>query len=471
MSQTAEQSRVPLFTPRGLADVAVKFVAVLLLAWGASQGVKLLYKLAGVAEEIPSKWPLSLVETRLARKFPDAVHPGTVDLCIAVGILLLFFVFVRWLSRRTTQSMFLVMAAGFVFVLFTNLIHGPWYGLIYPHQGAPRSETGVLQYYHDAAKITSAGQFLREFEAMQPKLGCHGRTHPPGAVLFFYALIGSVGHGAAVSVVIAALSVGLSGIFFYRVLARDFDRDTCGYVTLLLLLMPAVAVYYCASLDGIVAGCCLGVLLFLRHPNRPLSVVGMIACLFCASFLTFGGCFLLPVVAGFELLTKRSIGKSAAVFSGVGVCYLLLYLGTGFNYLTSFRTASTLENPHGFLLLADPISYVMTRLENVGDLVVFFGPFLLVLSVRGMRIMRERASAELFTLSRLGILTLAAMFLTGAFRTGETARACLFIYPYLMLPVAACLNRQKGHDADKRLLLWLVFGQTLLMQTLAGYYW
>lgn len=471
MSRTAGPVRGPLFTPRGLAEIAVKFVAAFLLAWGIAQGVKLLYKLAGVAEQIPSKWPLSLVETRLAAKFPGLVHGLPTELATSAGILLVFFVFVRWCALRITRSMVLVVLAGFVFVLCTNLIHGPWYGLIYPHQGKPQPDSGELQYYHDAVKVSSAGQFLREFEAVQPELGCHSRTHPPGAVLLFYALVKTVGHGAAVSIVIAAMSVGLSGVFLYRVLAREFDPDTCGYVTLLFLLMPSIQVYYCASLDAVIASCCLGVLLFLRHPRAALSIAGTAACLFCAAFLTFGACFLLPVLVGFEIITQKTVRKSLAVVLGVAVLYVGVDLLWGFNYLAAFRTASALENPDGFLLFADPISYLMTRLENLGDILVFFGPFLLVLFVRGLNLMRKGACAELATLSGLGLVTLLAMFLAGAFKTGETARACLFIYPYLMFPVATCLHDGNCRRTDKRLLLWLVFGQTLVMQAMAGFYW
>jgi hypothetical protein len=318
-------------------------------------------------------------------------------------------------------------------------------------------------------------------------------------------------------VTIAALSVTLSGFFLYRLLRPDFDRDLCRYVTLLFLLIPAIQVYYCASLDAVVAGFFLGTLASLRHTNAPLSVFGTILCLFCASFLTFAACFLLPVIIGFEIITKRTVWKSVVVILAVAAIYAAIYQVWGYNYLASFRTASALENPRGFLLLAEPASYVMTRLESVGDIIVFFGPFLLALFLRGLRLMRSRCGApkswvpwprlrghagmssnvarhgqgkpphathvpqqgqvraracrELSALTALGVLTLLAMFLTGAFRTGETARACLFIYPYLIFPVAAYLQHHPCSEQDQRILLWLVFGQTVLMQTVAGYYW
>ena len=63
------------------------------------------------------------------------------------------------------------------------------------------------------------------------------------------------------------------------------------------------------------------------------------------------------------------------------------------------------------------------------------------------------------------------LFLAGAFHTGETARACLFIMPFLMFPVAAHLDDCRSRPADRIVLLGLVFGQSLVMQTLGGYVW
>ncbi len=468
MNQPAERETRGLFTIRRIVAIAIVFAGVFLLANGLSKCVD---SLCAPADKIPSKWPMSLVQTRLATQFPDRVHGPAIDLAAAAVVLILFFVCIRWLLRRDTINVAAVVLIGLLLTLCTNSIHGPWYGLVYPHQGGTQSDNATHQYYHDAVKVTSAGEFLREFQTKQPELGCHGRTHPPGAVLLFHALIVAVGHGAAISVVIAAVSVGLSGVFMYRLLRYDFDPDTSGHVTLLFLLVPSVQIYYCASLDAIVASCFLGVAVFLRHGDPLRSIAGVIVWLFCASLLTFAACFLGPVVVGFEIITRRTVHRSAAVFLGVAVLYAAMWLLWGFDYWAAFRTAAALENPGGFLLLADPISYVMTRLENVGDILVFFGPFLAVLFALAMRSVSRKDCPELMTLTLLGLLTLAAMFLSGAMRTGETARACLFIYPYLMLPVAAYLDRPGRLEAARRLLPWLVFGQTVAMQTVAGYYW
>jgi hypothetical protein len=304
--------------------ISAVFLATVVTAWAAAQAVRLLCELAGVTADIPAKWPLSIFQV----KIPGLRAPAS-DWCVSAGILLCFLALLRQIPGRITTSLLAVTSLGLVLVVSTNLIHGPWYGLVRPHDGP-------LQYYHDAVQIHSAGQFLKGFEAAQAGLSCHSRTHPPGAVLFYYGLCKLVGGGAALSIAIAALAVVSSAIFLYRLLLHDFDRQTSGYVTLLFLLIPSVQIYYCACIDAVIAGCFLGVLLFVRHPNSLVSIAGTIACLFCASFLTFGACFLLPVVAGFEIITRRSVRNSVLVLLGVGILYGALYLISGFDYLRSF---------------------------------------------------------------------------------------------------------------------------------------
>jgi len=502
MSQATQNAPPPLLTRRQLLQYPLWFAAGLLLAWGIAQGAYRIGQWTGTPVDVTSKWwPLSC----FCLKIPGMYVP-LLDGWRAAGVLVVFFIFVRWFSGRAAASVLLVVIAAFLLVLGTNLIHGTHYGLVHPHLADRQDPSAAVhQYYGDAVQVTSAWQFLRGFEEAQPQLGCHSRTHPPGAVLLIYGLWKVVGGPAAVSVIITALSVGLSGVFLYRLLAYEVDPETGGYVTLLLFMIPAVQIYYCATLDAVIAGCFLGVLLFLRHPRPLPSVVGMIAWLFCSSLLTFAACFLVPVVVGFEILSQRTVRRSAATMAGVVALHVLVYVLSGFNYLASFRTASALENPAGFMLWAEPVSYLVTRLENVADILLFLGPFLLAILLRSLNLMRRtwklpqfsrsengtvpfrtrevipvrvlsvmRRSGhrpELFALTALGILTLLAMFLTGAFRTGETARACLFIYPFFMFPVATYLHVRGCRDADKRLLLWLVFGQSWAMQTLGGYYW
>jgi hypothetical protein len=119
----------------------------------------------------------------------------------------------------------------------------------------------------------------------------------------------------------------------------------------------------------------------------------------------------------------------------------------------AFLTASRSENPNGFQAIGVPIHYWLTRLENMGNIAVFASvPVLAVL-------VRKRPDR----LTAAGVLVLLLMFITGAYRTGETARACMFIYPFLFLTLK---------DLPAPFIRRLVAAagiQTILMQALGSY--
>jgi hypothetical protein len=111
--------------------------------------------------------------------------------------------------------------------------------------------------------------FLRGFNTIQPTLGDHGRTHPPGAVLLFRSLRDlTSGNPAAISVLIA-LAASLASACFFRLLLSATLPGVDGTAgAFLFLLLPAVQIYYCASLDAIIASLLLGtVALFSLTPS------------------------------------------------------------------------------------------------------------------------------------------------------------------------------------------------------------
>ncbi|MES2464100.1 MAG: hypothetical protein V4671_26300, partial [Armatimonadota bacterium] len=137
------------------------------------------------------------------------------------------------------------------------------------------------------------------------------------------------------------------------------------------------------------------------------------------------------------------------------------------SYLSALQTAARLENPNGFRLLSEPLSYLFTRLEDIAEIAVFLGPILISITSQTVkRLFQEHSLASRLYLTALG--TLATLFLTGAYRTGETARACLFIFPYLLLPVITSRYFEPLHRCR---IFCAVFGQSLLMQLFGRYFW
>lgn len=95
----------------------------------------------------------------------------------------------------------------------------------------------------------------------------------------------------------------------------------------------------------------------------------------------------------------------------------------------------------------------MTRQESLWNIAIFASvPVLAVL-------VRKRPH----NLSAAAVLVLVLMLVTGAYRTGETARACMFICPFLLLTLK---------DLPPPLIRRLVAAaaiQTIVMQALGSY--
>ncbi|MCP4763448.1 MAG: hypothetical protein GY870_16870 [archaeon] len=151
---------------------------------------------------------------------------------------------------------------------------------------------------------------------------------------------------------------------------------------------------------------------------------------------------------------------------------ILLILG--FNYINAFLYASS--STSGFTLFSNPIDYFVTRLQNILDILIFFGPILIVLCYRGIKnlkedSMRDHDISNTYLLVISALLALLIFFLAGAPNKGETARICMFILPFLLIPVAYNLQKEKYSKVEKIKLLALVFGQTLLFQIMAIWVW
>ena len=126
--------------------------------------------------------------------------------------------------------------------------------------------------------------------------------------------------------------------------------------------------------------------------------------------------------------------------------------------------------------LTNPIEYFTTRIQDILDIVIFFGPVLSVLAYRGFVMLREEAaqdvdSSKKYNIVLAALIALGLLFLTGAPKKGETARVCMFILPFLLIPVITYIQRTNMSRRDKIILLALVFGQAVLMQLLGIWVW
>ncbi len=246
------------------------------------------------------------------------------------------------------------------------------------------------------------------------------------------------------------------------------DEGLSGYITFLLLLVPAVQIYFAASIDSIIAASMLAVLSFFVNPTQKYGIIWPILFLLFSSFLSFGVLFLIPVLLGYEFIVEKRITRVIYILLGTIVAYLMFFLVTGFSYIESFIVATELENPLGPRFLVEPVSYFATRIEGSIEILVFLGPVLCLIAFKGLR--EKSPQKNLGKLTWFALSTLAIMLLLGVYRTGETARAALFIYPYLFIPIALYLKSHPISHQEKNLLASLVFGQTMIMQLIGNYF-
>ncbi|HUV36142.1 MAG TPA: hypothetical protein VMX58_04295 [Patescibacteria group bacterium] len=443
-----------ILKPHGVVAVSAIFVAAVLFL---NLTVRLIYKHV-VRFDWPVFWPLGMFLPR---------RPAPYQVALAIILLLLFYIVIR-LLQRTAYNLRSVIGTAVVLLLATNLLQGWEGGFVTPIAGG--GARGI-QCYHDAINVESALEFVRHFEEKQQDLLTHSRTHPPGAVLSIYFLHRITGTPAATALVIACLSAVLSMLFLHGILAAELGEGTGSrYTTLLYMLVPAIQIYFAACIDALISGFLLGALYCIMHRRASIGIIGAFVCICLASFMTFGFLFILPVIVITELIRTRRFVRSAITIALLAVFYGIVDRTVGFNYLASFATAASLENPNGFMLFADPASYIFTRLESAFEIIVFFGPFLILIAVRGFRSMRGTGS-PLLVITAVALVTIAAMFLTGAFRTGETARCCLFVYPYLLFPVAWFMGRCTLTQREETVLILVVYAQSVFMQLFGNYFW
>jgi len=377
-----------------------------------------------------------------------------------------FLAVIAWAWCRGRPSGFVAWTCGLLLLFLGNLIQGGWFvGFLTPLQG-----TGE-QYLHDALRIEQPLAWLAGFNAMQTELHMHAVTHPPFAVLLHYALWSTLGVSglAIVFVLVASLSVPV-----LVAIGRELglERDSAYRLGLLLAVVPAFNVYGALCLDGVtltLATIGLWGLVRLERGRRDgrsvaLFTVGLVG----TNLVTFAGTILIGVALVVALLRLRSGNSAPArgllVALGVGLVFAIgLDRFAGYDHVAAFATASASQNPGGFLFLRDVREFVVTRVENVAEILLFLSPGILALCLSR----RARGTAALpgGAVALAGVSVLLAAFLTGAFRTGETARACLFVYPYLLLFVRGA----SLHAWTTCALLAAL--QTVVMQLTGSFFW
>ncbi len=367
------------------------------------------------------------------------------------------FLVVLWLALRLRLTAVRVWGLGLVLILLANLAQGGYAkGLMAPlwHSGQ--------QYAQDALRIGLDWRFdwrdwLDHFTDIQHNLLLHTKTHPPFAVLLNYF---SLGWGNRHILSWLFILLGSTSIPLVNLVLRTTGLRTnrANLLALLFAVIPAISIYAAVSLDAVVLAtstlALLGLAKLIRDEKRSWAALSLFAVgVLTTNALTFAGLFLFGVAVCW--VRHKQVRTALLITAGLGlVCYLILRVGFGYDHFVAFLQATTSENPDGFRLISWPAHYWLTRVECIGEIIA-------LLSVPVLLAFRR----QFHSLSLAGMAVLLLMFLSGAYRTGETGRVCMFIYPYLFLSL-----QHLGRSALRRLILGAGV-QSILMQVFFDWGW
>ncbi|MFW9849614.1 MAG: hypothetical protein ACFFF4_10745 [Candidatus Thorarchaeota archaeon] len=410
--------------------------------------------------------------------------PSVLQIILASGIFLTVgFIIYRYYDSVSSKFVGIVLLSLFSIVL-TNIIQGWDVGIV-------STIGGGSEIYQDAISITSAFDFISNFNAIQSSLSLHAVTQPPGAVLTIYLLYTIFGDPAGVALGLAIIATVVSLFALRSIFRHFFSERTTNYGLLLYAFLPAIQVYYLANIYAIVATIAILSLYFYLHQNQIVSYIGTIITTFLGTFVSF--LFLvIPLTFLLNDLLKsflseesearsflnrllKNLLKPVSILVSIILLYGILYVVFGFNYIEAFLTASASENPNGFMLLASPAEYVITRIEDILDILVFLGPVLIAFCYRGLQLVRSdgisKERKDMMILVMSAFVALFLLFLTGAPKKGETARICMFILPFVLMPVLHFVDEKKYPKSELILLLLVVFAQAVIMQLIGTYLW
>jgi len=360
-----------------------------------------------------------------------------------------------------------------IFIVLGNLSQGSIDEGFYK----PFFERGI-QYYDDALKVVDWRLWLANFTELQDSLLTHSKTHPPFAVLLHYGILEAAKGRVGILASAFALISSFSPIIFWYVLKTiRIPVEKCNILTILFSVVPAYNIYSCVSLDGIIL---TGSLLFLYGIVRIIKIgihfqglIFYLAGMILVNALTYGGIFLFLVtflVGARNYWMHRKTNFLYLLGSSIVLCIAcneLIGDYFGYSHFLGFIQASALENSEGFRGFTEPINYFITRIENFSEIALFFslGCFVAlfhpdILRLRFLEINDDWSAFTLFS-----IFSVLLFCFAGAYKTGETARACLFIYPYLLLAF-------RNMENPPLTFITMFAGiQTIIMQLFGDYCW
>jgi hypothetical protein len=371
------------------------------------------------------------------------VGPGTVP-ALLVGLLAVWFGS-RIAARMRWRLLLLVaFAAGLAWLVSLALVDGlDGLGAILDH----RSE-----YLATAREVTDVGELLRGYVAHIPldsadNWPIHIAGHPPGALLFFVALV-QLGLGSALAAGFVVTLIGATTPVAVLVALRRLGGEAEARVAAPFLVIGTAAIWMAVSADGMfaaVAAWGLCALAFAAMSRRWFAIAGWGA----IAGLLLGYCVmlsyglpLLGVLAVAVLVIARS-WRPLPWAVGAALVVVLLFAAGGFVWWDAYPVL--VERYWAGIASHRPFGY--WGWGNLAALVLSAGPIVgasVVLAAERLRAVREHVGGV-----RAIVLLVAAAALTvlladlSQMSKAEVERIWLPFVPWLLLGTALLPERAR----------------------------
>jgi hypothetical protein len=229
-----------------------------------------------------------------------------------------------------------------------------------------------VEYYGDIPKVDH--NFFFHYADKMPYLSLHGKTHPPLATLFLWALT-QMGFGIFGASLVTTLFGSLTLIFVYYISNDLFGEEAARISVGIFWLVPAIVLYSAVSMDILFMFLCTATVFCFQRALYKIHYVMPCALFFSlALFSTFTAGFLVLLFAIWIGLShfKESLPITAyrnLTLAGglIVLIHLVLYWGLNYNVIEVFLNARYLNAIMMTGPRARPYSYWV-----VGNLVDYF---------------------------------------------------------------------------------------------------
>jgi hypothetical protein len=343
------------------------------------------------------------------------------------------------------------------------------------------------EYFGDVRKVDKIGGvrvYLGEYAGrVQDSLSLHGSTHPPGAIVFLWAVSRPFGYSLWAGAIATLLVSVLGGAAGYALL-RLVDPGAAAPGLLMWIVTPSVVLFTCTSMDAVFAAVLVAAMTAMYWSilgpaaSRPWrgALAGVVVA--ASLFLTYTT-FVLGVLALVVLLLSWRFdrGRLPAMLSAGGwalascvTCYVLLYVLTGFDPIATFRVAlvhnAALMGPvrgvgqYLHITLAQVVAFLM----GLGLPLAALWPAALGERFADLRCGSRDPGATLAVGAAAAIILFSAL---GLYRM-EVERIWMFMIPLAILPVA---HTVRGRPKMLLAVVALLGLQTIIAEALLDTRW